>query len=41
MPSVLSTGTNALLAFQRALATTSHNVVAAAQAMPYISPKRA
>lgn len=26
MPSVLSTGTNALLAFQRALATTSHNV---------------
>jgi len=26
MPSVLSTGTSALLAFQRALATTSHNV---------------
>ena len=26
MPRVLSTGTNALLAFQRALATTSHNV---------------
>lgn len=26
MSSVLSTGTSALLAFQRALATTSHNV---------------